>query len=71
MYGGTLFAMVRNSAFDNGSFLQAVVDPLEPPMPGKIKAEQALHFAEALARGEPNRSKIALTVASDKVREMV
>jgi pyruvate dehydrogenase (quinone)/pyruvate oxidase len=53
------------------AILQAVVDPLEPPMPGKIKAEQALHFAEALARGEPNRSKIALTVASDKVREMV
>jgi pyruvate dehydrogenase (quinone)/pyruvate oxidase len=53
------------------AILQAVVDPLEPPMPGKVKAEQALHFAEALARGEPNRSKIALTVASDKVREMV
>ncbi|MGE5205306.1 MAG: thiamine pyrophosphate-dependent enzyme [Chlamydiota bacterium] len=53
------------------AILQAVVDPLEPPMPGKIKAEQALHFAESLARGEPNRRKIALTVASDKVREMV
>jgi len=53
------------------AILQAVVDPLEPPMPGKVKAEQALHFAESLARGEPNRKKIALTVASDKVREMV
>jgi pyruvate dehydrogenase (quinone) len=53
------------------AILQAVVDPLEPPMPGKIKAEQALHFAESLARGEPNRGKIALTVASDKVKEMV
>jgi pyruvate dehydrogenase (quinone) len=53
------------------AILQAVVDPLEPPMPGKIKAQQALHFAESLARGEPNRKKIALTVASDKVREMV
>jgi pyruvate dehydrogenase (quinone) len=53
------------------AILQAIVDPLEPPMPGKVKAEQALHFAESLARGEPNRKKIALTVASDKVREMV
>lgn len=53
------------------AILQAVVDPFEPPLPGKIKAEQALHFAESLARGEPNRKKIALTVASDKVREMV
>ena len=51
--------------------LQAVVDPLEPPLPGKITAEQALHFAESLARGEPNRGKIALTAMSDKVREMI
>ncbi len=53
------------------AILEAVVDPFEPPLPGKIKAEQALHFAESLARGEPNRKKIALTVASDKVREMI
>lgn len=51
--------------------LQAVVDPLEPPMPGKIKAEQALHFAESLARGEPNRKRIALTALSDRVREVI
>src|SRR5437763_3945924 len=51
--------------------LQAVVDPLEPPMPGKIKAEQTLHFAESLARGEPNRKKIALTALSDRVREVI
>jgi pyruvate dehydrogenase (quinone) len=51
--------------------LQAVVDPFEPPMPAKIKPEQALHFAESLARGEPNRKKIALTVLSDEVRELI
>ena len=51
--------------------LQAVVDPLEPPLPAKVTAEQALHFAESLVRGEPNRGKIALTAMSDKVREMV
>ncbi len=53
------------------AILEAVVDPFEPPLPGKVKVQQALHFAESLARGEPNRSKIALTVASDKVRELV
>ena len=53
------------------AILQAEVDPNEPPLPGKIKAEQALHFAESLARGEPNRKKIALTVAADKIRELV
>jgi pyruvate dehydrogenase (quinone) len=51
--------------------LQAVVDQLEPPLPGKITAEQALHFAESLARGEPNRGKIALTALGNKVRELV
>ncbi len=51
--------------------LQAVVDPYEPPMPGKVTAEQALKFAESLARGEPNRKKIALTVISDKVKELI
>src|SRR5690349_4644344 len=51
--------------------LQAVVDPFEPPMPAKVEAEQALHFAESLARGEPNRKKIALTVLSDQVREVI
>jgi pyruvate dehydrogenase (quinone) len=51
--------------------LQAVVDPLEPPLPAKVKAEQALHFAESLAKGEPNRKKIALTAISDKVRELI
>jgi pyruvate dehydrogenase (quinone) len=53
------------------ALLQAVVDPLEPPLPAKITADQALKFAESLARGEPNRGKIALTALSDKVREMV
>ncbi len=53
------------------AILEAVVDPFEPPLPGKIMAKQALKFAESLARGEPNRSEIALTVASDKVRELV
>ena len=51
--------------------IEAVVDPHEPPMPPKIKASQALHFAESLARGTPSRGKIALTVLSDKVRELV
>jgi len=51
--------------------LEAVVDPLEPPLPAKVTTDQALKFAESLARGEPNASKIALTALSDKVREMI
>jgi pyruvate dehydrogenase (quinone) len=40
-------------------------------MPPKVELEQVRNFAKALARGEPNREKIALTVISDKVRELV
>ena len=51
--------------------VEATIDPFEPPMPPSITTNQALKFAESLARGEPHRTKIALTVASDKVRELV
>lgn len=51
--------------------IEAVVDPFEPPMPPKITREQAVNFAKSLVRGEPNRERIALTVLSDKVRELL
>jgi pyruvate dehydrogenase (quinone) len=51
--------------------IEAVVDPHEPPMPPKVSLEQTGKFAEALARGTPHRGKIALTVLSDKVREII
>jgi pyruvate dehydrogenase (quinone) len=51
--------------------VEAVVDEFTPPMPAKIKASQALKLAEALMRGEPNRSKIVLTNLHDSVRELV
>jgi pyruvate dehydrogenase (quinone)/pyruvate oxidase len=51
--------------------VDAIVDPFEPPMPPYVTASQAAKFAKSLARGEPDRLKIALTVASNKVREMI
>jgi len=51
--------------------VEAVVDPFEPPMPPKITTRQARKFAEALLRGEPNRTKILATVAEDRIRELV
>ncbi len=51
--------------------IEAVVDPFEPPMPPKITLDQATKFAQSLVRGEPNRDKIALTVLSDRVRELI
>lgn len=51
--------------------VEAVVDPNEPPLPAKIKAKQALHFAESLAKGTPERGKILETVLEDKIRELI
>ena len=51
--------------------IEAVVDPFEPPMPPKVEVKQALHMAEALARGTPHAMKTALTLGSDTVRELV
>jgi len=53
------------------ALVEAVVDPHEPPMPPKATLKQMAHLAESLARGTPARGKIALTIASDVVREIV
>ncbi|HEY6210828.1 MAG TPA: thiamine pyrophosphate-dependent enzyme [Vicinamibacterales bacterium] len=55
---------------DGPALCEAVVDPFEPPMPARIKAKQAVHMAESLARGEPNRGRIALTLFRDKVSDL-
>jgi pyruvate dehydrogenase (quinone) len=55
---------------DGPALCEAVVDPFEPPMPARVKAKQALHMAESLARGEPNRGRIALTLFRDKVSDL-
>jgi pyruvate dehydrogenase (quinone)/pyruvate oxidase len=51
--------------------IEAVVDPHEPPWPPKIDAKQALHLAESLAKGTPHATKIARTLASRVVREVI
>jgi pyruvate dehydrogenase (quinone)/pyruvate oxidase len=53
------------------SLVEAIVDPHEPPMPPKATMKQVAHLAESLARGTPARGKIARTIASDVVREIV
>ncbi len=58
-------------AYNGPAVVEAVVDPNEPPMPGNVKLKQALHFAEALAKGEKYRSEIVKTIVEDKVREVV
>jgi pyruvate dehydrogenase (quinone)/pyruvate oxidase len=58
-------------AVDGPVIIEAVVDPYEPPLPAHITLEQAAKFAESLIKGEPDRTKIAITVLEDRVKELV
>lgn len=51
--------------------VDCVVDPHEPPMPPKITVDQAAKMAESLARGTPERGKVAMTLVSNTLRELV
>jgi len=53
------------------ALVQAVVDPNEPPMPGKIKTQQAVKFAKALARGQKDALTIIKDVAFDEMRQVL
>jgi pyruvate dehydrogenase (quinone) len=64
--------VLRQALQHNGPVVvEAVVDKNEPPLPGQIKLEQALHFAEALIRGEKDAKKIVKTIIEDKIREVI
>ena len=65
-------AVLREALEHRGpALVEAVVDPNEPPMPGRTTTEQALKFAEALARGQKDAKAILKTVFEDKVREVL
>ena len=51
--------------------IEAIVDANEPPMPPKATLQQSAHMAEALARGTPVRRRMALTINSDTVRQLI
>src|SRR5437868_6584818 len=61
----------RAIASGKPAIVEVVVDPNEPPMPPKVSAEQALHFAEALMKGQPEGGKIALTLFRNKLNELL
>ncbi len=51
--------------------IEAVVDQFAAMLPAKIDFDQAEKFSEALLRGEPKPLRIGLTIAHDKVRQVV
>ncbi|MBV9267330.1 MAG: pyruvate oxidase [Acidobacteriaceae bacterium] len=57
--------------YSGPALVEAVVDPNEPPLPGKINTSQALGFAQGLAKGDKNAGKIIETVLKDKIREIL
>jgi pyruvate dehydrogenase (quinone)/pyruvate oxidase len=64
-------ALERAIASGKPALVEVVVDPNEPPMPAKTTATQALRLAEALAKGQPEGGKIALTIFRDKLNELL
>ena len=68
-----LVESVLREAFNHPgpAVVQAVVDPNEPPLPGKITTEQAWQFAKALARGQKDGWEIIKTVVENTILEVV
>jgi pyruvate dehydrogenase (quinone) len=69
----SLVSSVLREAFAHPgpAVVEAVVDPHEPPLPGKITTDQAWQFTKALARGQKDRMEILKTVLENKIREVV
>ena len=68
-----LVKAVLGEAFHHAgpALVEAVVDPNEPPLPGKITTDQAWQFVKALAKGQKDRWDIVKTVVENKIREVV
>ncbi|MDQ1489335.1 MAG: hypothetical protein QOJ23_1849 [Actinomycetota bacterium] len=68
---GDVEAAVRDAlAADGPALVDVVVNPDEPPMPPKVRHDQAVHFAESYLRGQPRRAGIASTLFRDKLDQL-
>ena len=63
-------AIAEALAFPGPALVDVVVNPDEPPMPGKVEYEQAKGFAKAFLSGQPRKATIAATLFRDKITEM-
>jgi pyruvate dehydrogenase (quinone) len=52
------------------ALVDVLVNPNEPPMPGKVSYEQAKGFAQAWLRGQPHKATIASTLFRDKLDQL-
>jgi pyruvate dehydrogenase (quinone)/pyruvate oxidase len=68
---GELEAAVRDAlAADGPALVDVTVNPDEPPMPPKVRHDQAVKFAESFLRGQPRRATIASTLFRDKLDQL-
>src|SRR5439155_17707866 len=63
-------AVVQALSHDGPVLVDVAVNPDEPPLPPKVRYDQAKGFAEAFLKGQPRRSTIASTVFRDKVDKL-
>ena len=63
-------AITEALAFQGPALVDVLVNPDEPPMPGKVEYEQAKGFVKAFLAGQPRKATIASTLFRDKVTEM-
>ena len=64
-------ALAAAFATDGPALVDVQTNADEPPMPAKVRYDQAKGFAEAFLRGQPNRLTIASTLFRDKWSQLV
>jgi pyruvate dehydrogenase (quinone) len=52
------------------ALVDCIVNPHEPPAPGKIEFKQAKGFAEAFLRGQPDKLDVAKTIIKDQIDKL-
>jgi pyruvate dehydrogenase (quinone) len=52
------------------ALVDVMVNPDEPPLPAKVRYEQAKGFAQAWLRGQPRKATIASTLFRDKLEQL-
>jgi pyruvate dehydrogenase (quinone) len=52
------------------ALVEAVIDPNEPPMPGRITTQQAIGLMESLRRGQPHRWTIMKEALAETIHEL-
>jgi pyruvate dehydrogenase (quinone) len=68
---GEVEAAVQEALAHPGpALVDVMVNPDEPPMPGKVTYEQAKGFAQAWLRGQPRKATMAATLFRDKLDQL-